>query len=565
MASSPVLLAEDSSARTSESPQLVEGSAPEAEKVSEEISSANANATTERDRDAVAGNSTRTINGLSWSLVVACISSSTFLFAIDNTIVADIQTAIVEEFDEVGKLTWVSVAFMLGAAGTNLMWGKTYGTFDAKYVYIFTTLIFEVGSAICGGVPNMNALIVGRAICGLGGIGMYIGVMTVMSENTSKTERPVYLGLIGILWGIGTVVGPFIGGAFADSSATWRWGFYINLCIGGIFAPVYVFLIPNSKPRSNLGLLGRWIQIDWLGALLLLGAIACLLMAIAFGGLLFPWNSGSIIGLFVTGGILFIALAIQQSYALGTTEEHRLIPIEYLQSKEIVILFIETACAGAAVFLPIYFIPIFFEIIHGESALGSGLKLLPFILVMVTMTFVNGFTLSKSGYYMPWYFVCSALQVIGSALLFTIERETGVSAIYGYTVLMAFVGGWSQASFTVAQFLVAPKDIPIVTGFLTCAQSGGAALPLAIGDTVFLNTAQSGIMTLLPNRSSSEIQGLISGLGNSFFETLDEEIQNAILDIIMSSFKKLFVLPIAAGAVALAFSVFLKRQKIDVS
>ncbi|KAF5879535.1 putative mfs drug efflux protein [Botrytis fragariae] len=557
MTSSPVLLAEDSSARTSENPRLVGGSATEAEKVSEEISSANA--TVERDRDIVE-HSTRTINGLSWILVVACISSSTFLFAIDNTIVADIQTAIVEEFDEVGKLTWVSVAFMLGAAGRNLMWGKAYGTFDAKYVYIFTTLIFEVGSAICGGAPNMNALTVGRAICGLGGIGMYIGVMTVMSENTSKTERPVYLGLIGILWGIGTVVGPFIGGAFADSSATWRWGFYINLCIGGAFAPVYVFLVPNSKPRSNLSLLGRWGQIDWLGALLLLGAIACLLMAIAFGGVLFPWDSGSIIGLFVTSGILFIALAIQQSYAFGTTEEHRLIPIEYLHHP-----FIETACAGAAVFLPIYFIPIFFEIIHGESALGSGLKLLPFILVMVTMTFVNDFTLSKWGYYMPWYLGCSALQVIGSALLFTIERDTSVSSIYGYTVLMAFVGGWSQASFTVAQFLVAPKDIPIVTGFLTCAQSGGAALSLAIGDTVFLNTAQSGIMTLLPNRSSSEIQGLISGLGNSFFETLDANIQNAILDIIMSSFKKLFVLPIAAGAVALAFSVFLKRQKIDVS
>ncbi|KAF7904290.1 hypothetical protein EAF00_001624 [Botryotinia globosa] len=169
MASSSVLYTEDSSSRTSENPQLVGGSATET-----------------------------------------------------TPMVADIQTAIVEEFDEVGKLTWVSVAFMLGVAGTNLMWGKAYSkiTFDAKYVYIFTTLIFEVGSAICGGAPNMNALIVGRAIYGLGGIGMYIGVMTVMSENSSKTERPVYLGLIGILWDIGTVVGPFIGGAFADNSAT---------------------------------------------------------------------------------------------------------------------------------------------------------------------------------------------------------------------------------------------------------------------------------------------------------------------------------------------------------
>jgi len=288
-------------------------------------------------------------------------------------------------------------------------------------------------------------------------------------------------------------------------------------------------------------------------------------MAIAFGGLLFPWKSGSIIGLFVTAGVLFIGLGYQQVYTIGTTEDHKLIPVKYLRSKEIVILFVETACAGAGVFLPIYFIPLFFEIVHGESALISGLKLLPFILVMITMTFVNGFILSKWGYYMPWYFGCAILQVIGSTLLYSISRDSSFSTIYGYTALMGFVGGWSQASFTVAQCLVAPEDIPIVTGFLTCAQSGGAALSLAVGDTVFLNTAQNGIVKLLPNQSLSEVQGLISGLGNSFFDALDPTIQMFILDVVMDSFKKLFILPIVSGAVALTLSVFLKRQKIDIS
>jgi len=70
----------------------------------------------------VGAEGTRKLSGISWILVVACIESTTFLFAIDNTIVADIQAAIVEEFNEFEKLTWVSVAFMLGAAGTNLMW-----------------------------------------------------------------------------------------------------------------------------------------------------------------------------------------------------------------------------------------------------------------------------------------------------------------------------------------------------------------------------------------------------------------------------------------------------------
>jgi MFS family permease len=69
----------------------------------------------------------------------------------------------------------------------------------------------------------MNALIVGRVIAGVGGAGMYLGLLNLISINTTIRERPAYMGGIGVVWGIGTILGPVIGGAFADSSATWRW------------------------------------------------------------------------------------------------------------------------------------------------------------------------------------------------------------------------------------------------------------------------------------------------------------------------------------------------------
>ena len=77
----------------------------------------------------------------------------------------------------------------------------------------------------------MDALIVGRAICGLGGAGMYTGVLTLLSVTTTEHERPTYIGFTGITWGLGTVLGPIIGGAFADSSATWRWAFCKHIWI----------------------------------------------------------------------------------------------------------------------------------------------------------------------------------------------------------------------------------------------------------------------------------------------------------------------------------------------
>jgi hypothetical protein len=124
----------------------------------------------------------RDVEGWKWGLVVLSILSSTFLFALDNTIVADIQPAIVLHFNDIGNLTWLAVSFLLGAAATNLIWGKIFGQFNAKWMYIICLVLFEAGSAICGAAPTMDALIVGRAICGVGGSGMYVGVMSKCDE-----------------------------------------------------------------------------------------------------------------------------------------------------------------------------------------------------------------------------------------------------------------------------------------------------------------------------------------------------------------------------------------------
>lgn len=104
----------------------------------------------------------RDIAGWKWILVVLSILSSTFLFALDNTIVADIQPAIVLHFNDISNLTWLSVSFLLGAAATNLIWGKVFGQFNAKWTYILCVLLFELGSAVCGAAPTMDALIIGR-------------------------------------------------------------------------------------------------------------------------------------------------------------------------------------------------------------------------------------------------------------------------------------------------------------------------------------------------------------------------------------------------------------------
>lgn len=296
----------------------------------------------------------RDITGWKWGLVVVAILSSIFLFALDNTVVADIQPAIIANFGNIQKLPWLTGAFLIGSASTNLVWGKVYGQMEAKTTYLISLVIFEIGSALCGAAPTMNALIIGRVIAGVGGSGMYVGVMTLLSVTTSIQERPMYVGLTGLLWGIGTVLGPIIGGAFTDSSAGWRWAFYINLVIGGAFAPVYLFMLPKSDPRKGVPVLRRFKELDWVGTVILMGAFVSFIMAVSFGGILYAWNSGQIIACFVVAFSLFGIFAVQQELAIFTTIEQRIFPVQFLRSRTMLLLFAETSSAATGIVVPLY-------------------------------------------------------------------------------------------------------------------------------------------------------------------------------------------------------------------
>lgn len=286
--------------------------------------------------------------------MIASVLSSMLIYSLDNTITADLVPAIVNDFDSVPLLPWLSVGFMVGAMVTLLPVGKLYSKYNAKVVYIANVVIFLASSALCGAAPTMNAMIVGRVFLGASGAGMYGGVLTLVSSYTDDHERPAYLSLIGLVWGVGTVLGPVIGGAF--QKVDWRWAFYINLIIGGVFMPVYVFLLIPLDPLPNVSLAARMRNFDYLGSILFLGFILSLVLGINFGGALYAWDSGSIIALFVVSGALFIMFAIQQKFHWLTTPDERVFPVRMLRKMESNLLFVCAACCNAAGFIPILWV-----------------------------------------------------------------------------------------------------------------------------------------------------------------------------------------------------------------
>ena len=117
----------------------------------------------------------RNMGTLRWILICSSLNLATLLYGLDTTIVADVQVPIIERFGQLEKLTWIGAGFPLGSVCLILPLGKIYESFNSKWLYLASLAIFETGSALCGGAPNMNALIIGRVIAGMGGSGIYLG------------------------------------------------------------------------------------------------------------------------------------------------------------------------------------------------------------------------------------------------------------------------------------------------------------------------------------------------------------------------------------------------------
>lgn len=325
------------------------------------------------------------------------------------------------------------------------------------------------------------------------------------------------------------------------------------------------FCIPHADTRPEVTWLrARSAGIDYVGNVLLIGGLVCFILAINWGGVVYPWSSGQVIGCFCASGALFIFLAIQQVRAVATTPARRIVPVQILNDRSVLILVACCASAGASAFVPIYFIPTFFQFTRGDSALYAGVRLLPFIVVMVVFIIINGSLMGRLGYCTPWFTAGGLLAVTGAALMYTVRADTFLARIYGYTVVLGSVVGmmWLQASLSVAQAIVAPSDVPAAVGLVMLGQFLGICISIAIANTVFLNNARGAIQAILPDVSSETIVSATQGSTSGFLDTLEPSLKTRVLDAIIVAMDKVYVLVIVAGGVTAVLSLFMKRVRL---
>ncbi|KAI0009522.1 putative efflux pump antibiotic resistance protein [Xylariaceae sp. FL0662B] len=439
-----------------------------------------------------------------------------FLISLDFSIIATAIPKITSEFHSLQDVGWYGSAYLLTTASAQLLIGKFYTIFSIKWVFLIALLVFEVGSAICGAAPNSVALIFGRAIAGCGNAGLLSGALLILTHSVPLHRRSLFTAMTGGTYGVAAIAGPPLGGAFTDR-ISWRWCFYINLPIGAVTFIVVAFLFKNPRvpnayaSQSVFDLIKRF---DPLGTVVFMPAIVCVLLALQWGGTTYPWNSGSIIALFVVFGVLIIAFCVIQWWAQGNAT----VPPHIIKKRTIWSCAIYQFTLGAGFFIFIYYVPIWFQAVQGVDAIESGKRTLPMLIGNMVGTTLAGIAVAAFGQFAPFMILGTVLTSVGAGLLTLFNPATTTAQWIGYQALLGLgIGvGWQQPLVAI-QTVLDMEDVPTGTAVLSFAQTIGGSLFVSVAQTAFSNKLVEELSTRVPdldptivlNGGASDLAGLV--------------------------------------------------------
>ncbi|KAG5984602.1 hypothetical protein E4U55_004044 [Claviceps digitariae] len=431
---------------------------------------------------------------LKFWLVLLSIFLSIFLVALDRTIVATAVPRITDDFNSLGDIGWYGSAYMLSTSACQLLFGRIYGFYSTRWTFLVSFVVFEVGSAICGAAPNSDAFIIGRAIVGVGSAGIWIGSMMSIIPMVPLHKRPVFQSLFGTVFGVASIVGPLIGGAFTQH-ATWRWCFYMNLPVGLVaIVLLYSFMHPVAPKKDHASVKQQIMRLDPLGTFLFVPSTVCLLLALQWGGSTYAWGNWRIILLFIMFGLTLVAFATVQAKMPDTaTLPVRLIKQRTLLSATFFMFFL-----AGGMMLIVYYLPLWFQTTKGVDPVDSGIYTLPLVLSLVVASILSGAVTQKIGYYNPSTIISPSITAIGCGLLTTFESTTESSRWIGYTFLTGFgIGFGMQSAGLAVQTTLAKDDVAMGISITFFAQQLGGAIFVTVGQTILSTVLVKNLSGLL--------------------------------------------------------------------
>jgi len=443
-------------------------------------------------------------------VIIGGLLLAMLLAALDSTIVATALPTIVGEMGGLTHLSWVVTAYLLAQTVVTPLYGKLGDLYGRKRVVQVAIVIFLIGSVLCGLSRSMTQLIIFRAIQGLGGGGLMVTTQAVVGDIVPPRDRGRYQGIFGAVFGLSSIAGPLIGGYFT-THLSWRWIFYINIPLGILAVVVLAATLPDVARRVSHA-------IDYVGASLLAIALSGTIFVTDVGGLNYPWTSPLILGLIAVSAL-----------ALGgfIVAEHRaaepVLPLRLFRNRTFVVSTVTGLIVGFALFGSVTYLPLFLQVVKGDSPTASGLRMIPMMGGMLVSSIIAGQLISRTGRYKLFPILGTAIMVTGLFLLSRMKADTSLTTAALLMMLLGLgLGLVMQVLVLTAQNAVDYKDLGVATSGATLFRLVGGSVGTAVLGAIFASRLHSFVARSLPE---SAIGAAAASLNPKTMDSLDPAVR----------------------------------------
>ncbi|KAJ2610352.1 hypothetical protein H4S08_003650 [Coemansia sp. RSA 1365] len=493
-------------------------------------------------------------------MTIGVLSLALFIAAVDQTIVATATVKISEEFNSLSLAPWLANAYLLSSTALQPITGKLSDIFGRTQVLLAGIVIFALGSLACALAQSMAVLLIGRAIAGAGAAAIIGLTLVIVSDIVPLRKRGPFMAVFSLVFSASSVIGPLLGGVFTDN-VTWRWIFWLSEPVAGFVIVAIVVLLRLPRQHRGESMWTKLRRIDYLGIFLLVGGMVAFLMGLTLPGTGHRWLSSEVVACLVVGVVVLAAFfVVEWRFAYDPV-----VPLRLFRVRNVAAMMAASFFMGACLFTPIYYIPMFYNVVENTSSTTAGIYLLPFVIGIMITSIGTGFLVMRYGKYRPYMWAGTAVCTLGLGLLGLLDRDSSLAIRICFLLIAGLgVGAFIQLSLISGQAAVPAGDMATTTAVLTFFRSTGSVFGMAVMQAIMSSNLRQTLKTIRGGffRYNEIVSSSLDNPSIIYDSIVPEELREEIINSYMHALHLVFLAMIPFAALMFLSTLPLKHIEL---